>query len=146
GEGSGGTGAAPAAGTAELIVDITTTGATLAANGLRVIDNGVILRSQANLIAARAANWGAAARATARSVLDRIAAQTHARAFREVRTRFARCDEALIAEAKQRFGVETPSAGPTSSALLTLHCPPTNVHALATLLRDKGAENVGVAA
>src|SRR5215813_7116528 len=144
-ESSGATEAAPAAGTAELIVDITTTGATLAANGLKVIDDGVILRSQANLIAARTANWGAAPRATARSVLDRIAAQTHARAFREVRTRFARCDEALIAEARQRFGVETPFGGPTSSGMLTLHCPPNHVHALATLLRNKGAENVVVA-
>jgi ATP phosphoribosyltransferase len=144
-ESSGATEAAPAAGTAELIVDITTTGATLAANGLKVLDDGVILRSQANLIAARAANWSAAARATARSVLDRIAAQTRARAFREVRTRFARCDDALIAEARQRFGVETPFGGPTSSGMLTLHCPPNHVHALATLLRDKGAENVVVA-
>src|SRR5205807_7781639 len=40
-ESSGATEAAPAAGTAELIVDITTTGATLAANGLKVIDDGV---------------------------------------------------------------------------------------------------------
>src|SRR5262252_8863645 len=120
-ESSGATEAAPAAGTAELIVDITTTGA------------------------ARAADWGAAERATARSVLDRIAAQTRARAFREVRTRFARCDDALIAEARQRFGVETPFGGPTSSGMLTLHCPPNHVHALATLLRDKGAENVVVA-
>jgi len=143
-ESSGATEAAPAAGTAELIVDITTTGATLAANGLKVLDDGVILRSQANLIAARAANWGAAERETARSVLDRIAAQTRARAFREVRTRFARCDDALIAEAKQRFGVETPFGGPTSSGMLTLHCPPNHVHALATLLRNKGAENVVV--
>jgi ATP phosphoribosyltransferase len=29
--------------------------------------------------------------------------------------------------------------------MLTLHCPPTHVHALATLLRDNGAENVVVA-
>jgi ATP phosphoribosyltransferase len=144
-ESSGATEAAPAAGTAELIVDITTTGATLAANGLKVLDDGVILRSQANLIAARAAKWSAAERETARSVLDRIAAQTRARAFREVRTRFARCDDALIAEAKQRFGVETPFGAPTSSGMLTLHCPPNHVHALATLLRDKGAENVVVA-
>ena len=65
-ESSGATEGAPAAGTAELIVDITTTGATLAANGLKVIEDGVILRSQANLVAARAANWDAAARETAR--------------------------------------------------------------------------------
>jgi ATP phosphoribosyltransferase len=143
-ESPGATEGAPAAGTAELIVDITTTGATLAANALKVIEDGVILRSQANLVAARAASWDSAARETARVLLDRIAAQARARAFREVRTRFAGCDETLLADAKQRFGVEAPLGGPTSSGMLTLHCPPQHVHALATLLRDKGAENVVV--
>jgi ATP phosphoribosyltransferase len=144
-ESTGATEGAPAAGTAELIVDITTTGATLAANALKVIEDGVILRSQANLVAARAASWDGAARETARLLLDRIAAQRRARAFREVRSRFAGCDDALLAEAKQRFGVEAPLGGPTSSGMLTLHCPPKHVHALAMLLRDKGAENVVVA-
>jgi ATP phosphoribosyltransferase len=144
-ESSGATEGAPAAGTAELIVDITTTGATLAANGLKVIEDGVILRSQANLVAARAATWDAAARTTAHLLLDRIAAQTRARAFREVRTRFAGCDDALLADVRRRFGVEMPLGGPTSSGMLTLHCPPKQVHALATLLREKGAENVVVA-
>ena len=144
-ESSGATEAAPAAGTAEFIVDITTTGATLAANGLRVIDDGTILRSQANLVAARGAAWNATERAAARTVLDRIAAEARARAFREVRTRFAGCDEALLAQARERFGVVAPFGGPTSSGMLTLHCPPAHVHALASLLRDKGAENVEVA-
>src|SRR5438309_8769968 len=71
-ESSGATEGAPAAGTAELVVDITTTGATLAANALKVVEDGVILRSQANLVAARVACWGEAERATARTVLDRI--------------------------------------------------------------------------
>jgi ATP phosphoribosyltransferase len=144
-ESSGATEGAPAAGSAEFIVDITTTGATLAANGLKVIEDGVILRSQANLVAARAASWGAAERETARVVLDRVAAHARARAFREVRTRFAGCDDALLGEAKQRFGVETPFGGPTSSGMITLHCPPQHVHALAALLRARGAENVAVA-
>jgi len=143
-ESTGATEGAPAAGTAELIVDITTTGTTLAANALKVIDDGLILRSQANLVAARTAGWGTAERETARLVLDRIAAQSRARAFREVRTRFVRCDEALLAEAKTRFGVESPFGGPTSSGMLTLHCPPAQVHPLATFLRQNGAENVAV--
>jgi ATP phosphoribosyltransferase len=50
-ESLGATEGAPAAGQAELIVDITTTGATLKANGLKVLDDGVMLRSQANLVA-----------------------------------------------------------------------------------------------
>ena len=56
-ESAGATEGAPASGTAELIVDITTTGATLAANGLKVLDDGTILKSQANLVASRDADW-----------------------------------------------------------------------------------------
>jgi ATP phosphoribosyltransferase len=144
-ESTGATEGAPAAGTAELIVDITSTGGTLAANALKVIEDGLILRSQANLVAARAAKWGEEERSIALLLLDRIAAQKRARAFREVRTRFARCDDALLAQAKQRFGVESPFGGPTSSGMLTLHCPPGKVHALASFLREHGAENVAVA-
>jgi ATP phosphoribosyltransferase len=144
-ESSGATEAAPAAGTAELIVDITTTGATLAANGLKVVDDGIILRSQANLVAARGADWSDGARECARLVLDRLVAHARARAFREVRTRFKGLDEALLATAKERFGVVAPYGGPTSSGMMTLHCPPGQVHALATFLREHGAETVVVA-
>ena len=145
-ESLGATEGAPAAGTAELIVDITTTGATLAANGLKVIDDGMMLRSQANLVASRRASWNNGELETARLMLDRIAAQTRARAFREVRTRFAGCDDAVLAIAKEKFGVATPFGGPTSSGMLTLHCPPGNVYALANFLREKGAAAVSVVA
>jgi ATP phosphoribosyltransferase len=56
-ESLGATEGAPAAGLAELIVDITTSGATLTANGLRILDDGVILKSEANLIASKSAPW-----------------------------------------------------------------------------------------
>jgi len=46
---SGATEGAPAAGMADIIVDITTTGSTLAANHLRILDDGVILESCAVL-------------------------------------------------------------------------------------------------
>ena len=55
--------------TAEAVADITTTGSTLRDNHLRVLDDGVILRSQATLFAARGAAWdGAAEAALAASV------------------------------------------------------------------------------
>jgi ATP phosphoribosyltransferase len=57
-ESLGATEGTPAAGTADVIVDITTTGATLAANGLKVLEDGVILRSEANLVASKVAPWG----------------------------------------------------------------------------------------
>ncbi|ELT98660.1 hypothetical protein CAPTEDRAFT_61502, partial [Capitella teleta] len=49
-ESAGATEGAPNAGAADLIVDITSSGATLAANGLRVLRDGVILSSEAWLV------------------------------------------------------------------------------------------------
>jgi len=144
-ESSGATEGAPAAGSAEMIVDITTSGATLAANALKVVQDGIILRSQANLVAARGAEWGESERTLAKVILDRIAAQARARAYREVRARFAACDARLVDAAKDKFGVEAPFGGPTSSGMLTLHCPPDQVYALTAFLRDNGAEAVAVA-
>jgi ATP phosphoribosyltransferase len=56
-ESGGATEGAPAAGAAELVVDITTTGATLAANGLKPLADGLILKSEARLAASLGADW-----------------------------------------------------------------------------------------
>jgi ATP phosphoribosyltransferase len=144
-ESSGATEGAPAAGTAEMIVDITTTGTTLAANGLKIVEDGTMLRSQANLVASRAASWGETEKTLTRVILDRIAAQARARAYREVRARFGGMNDALVAEIKGKFNVATPFGAPTSSGMITLHCPPDQVYALTSFLRDKGAEAVAVA-
>jgi ATP phosphoribosyltransferase len=50
-ESLGATEGAPASGSAEIIVDITTTGSTLTANRLKILDDGLILRSEAVLAA-----------------------------------------------------------------------------------------------
>ncbi|MBD0413054.1 ATP phosphoribosyltransferase [Oryzicola mucosus] len=50
-ESLGATEGAPAAGSADVIVDITTTGSTLRANHLKILSDGVILKSQACLVA-----------------------------------------------------------------------------------------------
>jgi len=50
-------------GTAELIADITSTGETLRANNLKILSDGMILRSQAMLFRARGADWTDGARA-----------------------------------------------------------------------------------
>ena len=75
----GATEAAPNSGAAEAIVDITSTGATLVANGLRVPDDGVMLKSEANLTAALRADWSAPARAASKRLLARLAAHRRAR-------------------------------------------------------------------
>ncbi|BBF91426.1 ATP phosphoribosyltransferase [Blastochloris tepida] len=144
-ESLGATEGAPATGAAELIVDITTTGATLAANALKVLDDGVILRSEANLVASLTATWSDDNRAAAAAILDRIAAEALARSVREVRARFPALDAGMVEEAKARFGVTAPLGAPTSTGMVTLHCPPNTIHALAVFLRERGAEAVTVA-
>jgi ATP phosphoribosyltransferase len=104
-ESLGATEGAPASGAAELIVDITTTGATLAANALKVLDDGTMLKSEANLVASLAANWNAATLKTARTILARIAAEEEARTHRLVRASFARVPKTLGQRAATQFGV-----------------------------------------
>ena len=98
-ESLGATEGAPAAGVAEVIVDITTTGATLNANGLKVLEDGVILKSQAQLAAALQAPWSGEALEAAARICARIAA-------REV----ARHSHVLLAD--------MPETGPTVAAEL----------------------------
>jgi ATP phosphoribosyltransferase len=76
---AGATEAAPASGTAELIVDITTTGATLKANNLKILSDGVMLKSQAQLSASLNADWNEDALAAIKNLLDIFEARRVAR-------------------------------------------------------------------
>jgi ATP phosphoribosyltransferase len=71
-ESLGATEGAPASGIADLIVDITTTGDTLRANGLRILDDGVILKSTATLVRSKLAPWSATALAAERELRQRL--------------------------------------------------------------------------
>ncbi len=71
-ESLGATEAAPASGVADIIVDITTTGSTLSANALRVLEDGVLLKSQANLLISRAAKWPPRRRAHLDAMLAKL--------------------------------------------------------------------------
>jgi ATP phosphoribosyltransferase len=78
-ESGGATEGAPAAGAAELVVDITTTGATLAANGLKPLADGLILKSEARLAASLEADWSRARRAECRRLLSILEARARGR-------------------------------------------------------------------
>ncbi len=142
-ESLGATEGAPAAGTAELIVDITTTGATLRANGLKVLEDGEILRSEAYLVASLGAAWDEKAREAAASVLDRISAEARARGLREVRAAVPAADAVSVAaEAARLHGAAAPFG--TDASPLTLHVAAGAVPALAGMLRRAGAPIVTV--
>jgi len=143
-ESLGATEGAPASGAAELIVDITTTGATLAANALKVLDDGVILRSEANLAASMRAPWGGRARAAARTLLTRIAAEEEARTTREVRAA-PDPDRPIDAEAlASRCGAALPFGA--GAPELVLRCRAERVFGLVDALVAAGAREVSVRA
>ena len=100
-ESLGATEGAPAAGAAETVVDITTTGATLAANNLKIIADGEILRSQAQLAASLKAAWAPAHLIVARRLISAVEATERARAMSVVRWRADQ--SALAAEALRSF-------------------------------------------
>ena len=56
---SGSTESAPFNGMADIIVDITSTGDTLKANNLRILDDGLILNSSANIFKSNVIEWTA---------------------------------------------------------------------------------------
>jgi ATP phosphoribosyltransferase len=146
-ESLGATEGAPAAGAAELIVDITTSGATLAANALKTLDDGVILRSQAMLVASVAAQWGPGARSNARAILDRIAATEEARTSREVRARLLRPAHQIVEKAAERFeAVSAAGEDVDPHGFVALHCASDRAAELAGWLLSEGAERVSVAA
>jgi ATP phosphoribosyltransferase len=140
-ESLGATEGAPASGTADVIVDITTTGSTLAANALKVLDDGVILKSQANLVASLRAPWGDTPREAARAILARLGAAAQARAVQEVKA-LPQGDLAQIAiEAAARFGAIVPF-GIAPGGPLVLHAPKAAIYPLADWLMSLGAATV----
>ena len=144
-ESLGATEGAPAAGAAELIVDIATTGDTLAANALKTLDDGVILRSQATLVASPLARWTPNARAAARAILMRIAATESARKSREIRARLPTPAHLVVEKACALFDA-VPAFGEEADphGFVALHCARSRAADLADWLLAQGAERVSV--
>ncbi|MFC7051881.1 ATP phosphoribosyltransferase [Hansschlegelia quercus] len=143
-ESVGATEGAPAAGSADIIVDITTTGATLSANGLKVLDDGIMLKSQAQLVASLGADWSEEARNAVRTILTRIAAEARARGVREVRALIDTRVERLIVELGARFDARAPFGPPQPGQPLTLHAPKRAVFDLVGALSAAGAGSITV--
>ncbi|MET0544927.1 MAG: ATP phosphoribosyltransferase [Caulobacterales bacterium] len=138
---------APAAGAADIIVDITTTGSTLAANKLKILSGGTILKSQAQLAASLAANWSGEARASFERILDIVQARSRGKALAMLRfsnpalevdakflARFAAYPAAQAKDGKQK----------SESAERLFYCPRENAADAALHLQLAGAGAVAV--
>ncbi len=145
-ESQGATEGAPGSGAAELIVDITSSGATLAANGLKVVEDGTILRSQACLFASLRASWGEAPLARAKTMLARIAAAESGQTQMEVRAHFTKAPGFPLDAAPVELGpVAMFAHGLAMGGPLALHCAADKAPALAEWLIGKGADSVSLA-
>lgn len=141
-ESLGATEGAPAAGSADIIVDITTTGATLAANALKILGDGVILESQANLAVSLNADWPDDARTTCAKVLERIASDSVAQSVREIR--FSNSKANLTEDAIKKFDCTAPFGTSSNMNPVVLHCPKQKVYDLVSWLRTKNVGTISV--
>jgi ATP phosphoribosyltransferase len=141
-ESLGATEGAPASGAAEAIVDITTTGATLAANNLKILDDGLILESQAILAASLRATWTDATRKAVASLLDRLVARQLAKTSAILRVRMDDAVEKSLAQLERAIGLRVlsrPDAGGGGSAEVALLVPNANLTTAINALRGLGA-------
>lgn len=132
-ESAGATEAAPAAGSAEVIVDITSTGATLKANSLKVLDDGVILKSEAALTASKQAVWNDDIFQTLRTLLDGVEAAAYAKGMSRL-------------EATEPIPLdELSDLGLTSLGERVALCPSDKASESARILSQAGAGTVAIA-
>jgi ATP phosphoribosyltransferase len=133
-ESAGATEGAPAAGTAEAIVDITTTGATLEANGLKVLEDGTILESQAQLAASLSADWTPESRAAAAALLDRLGARERAKTSQILRVRLDKNADKILAALAKDSDASVLSRPTDTGGEYSILCPrPKLMDAIASL-------------
>jgi ATP phosphoribosyltransferase len=152
----GATEGAPASGVADIIVDITSTGTTLAQNHLKPLSGGTLLASQACLISSIDGEWSEANLAALQQVLELMEGHLQAlytfalrfhgrpstvgRLENELRNTF-NCEiltsRALLrsAESPGRNEADTPCE-------IALHCPADNLYPVMRCIRNAGCSGI----
>ncbi|HAT87417.1 MAG TPA: ATP phosphoribosyltransferase [Rhizobiales bacterium] len=143
-ESLGATEGAPAAGSADVIVDITSTGSTLEANNLKILDDGIMLRSEANLVASLTANWSEQALSALSAILDRIQAEEAARTRRLVRAHIQDAPTVSAQLLSEFESNEIASPFAEQKEMVELHVAEGSVYSVAAKLRQMGALSVSV--
>lgn len=138
-ESAGATEGTPAAGAAEIVVDITSSGSTLRANHLKIIFDGTILRSQAQLRASCQADWTGGTLGALQVLIDRIEARAAAKRRVVLRAALSADAQTGLTEALDAVGAALVAVdGP----LVTVGARKDAAYAAARLLRERGADRV----
>jgi ATP phosphoribosyltransferase len=150
-ESSGATEGAPASGVADFVVDLTSTGTTLAENHLKEISGGTVLQTEVCLIASlRGALWSQKATAAFEHLVEQIEARI--RATSQLVLRFSIPNKAS-AEAKQQLtekygcvlstwsdGAASPSAA--SRTIVVAYCQRAKLYSVVKFLKSSGAAGI----
>ena len=150
-ESSGATEGAPASGVADFVVDLTSTGTTLAENHLKEISGGTVLQTEVCLIASlRGALWSPKAIAAMEHLVEQIEARI--RATSQLVLRFSIPNKAL-ATAKQQLTEKygcvlstwSDGAASTSAASRTIvvaYCQRSKLYSVVKFLKASGAAGI----
>jgi ATP phosphoribosyltransferase len=148
-ESSGATEGAPAAGVADFVVDLTSTGTTLAENHLKEISGGTVLQTEACLIASlRPAPWSGRAIGALEHLVEQIEARI--RATSQLVLRFS-IPVKTAPKAKQqlmeKYGCVLSSWNETDSAadgrvFVVAYCPRASLYAVVKFIKSSGAAGI----
>jgi ATP phosphoribosyltransferase len=145
---SGATEGAPAAGVADFVVDLTSTGTTLAENHLKEISGGTVLDTQACLIAScRGALWSARALNALEHLVEQI--ESRMRATGRLILRFSIPAEAASVKKQlsEKYGCvlsawSESSAKSDGRASVVAYCQRTKLYSVVKFLKSSGASGI----
>ncbi len=135
----GATEGAPAAGAAEIVVDITSSGETLRANHLKIIGADPILRSEAQLRASVAAPWSDDTLAPLRTLIEQVEAREAAKGRVILRCALPGAEREALARALKAADASLIAL---EGDAVTAGAPKSRAYAVAALLRERGAPRV----
>jgi ATP phosphoribosyltransferase len=149
-ESSGATEGAPAAGVADFVVDLTSTGTTLAENHLKEISGGTVLKTEACMVASlRAGLWSARALGALEHLVEQIEARI--RATSQLILRFS-IESKTAAKARQqlieKFGCVLSSWGESADGssgermFVVAYCQRSKLYGVVKFLKSSGASGI----
>jgi ATP phosphoribosyltransferase len=149
-ESSGATEGAPAAGIADFVVDLTSTGTTLAENHLKEIAGGTVLQTEACLIASlRDALWSDRAKAALEHLVEQIEARI--RATSQLVLRFSippKTASRTKLQLIEKYGCvvsswnETANSTAAGRIFVVAYCPRARLYSVVTFLKSSEAAGI----
>lgn len=138
---SGATEGTIASGDAEAIVDITSTGKTIKSNALKIIPDGIILKSEALFMGSLRANWSDNKFVFLKKIIDFITAHNRAMSFRLVTGSFSKDSRLDILDHIIHYKGQNIDITDSFFSCLIHH---QDIHAFSEIIRSLGANTITI--